>query len=615
MRSWVVIFSLSALSLASCDLFAQANLRGPYLNNVSSDAVTIIWETAAPTTGIVHYGVQSTAERMAVSSTPATHHEVRLTGLSQLAQPGGLIRYEVEIGSGRYGGTFRTTTQGRTPFSFIIYGDNRSSPQQHQVVIDALMRENNINFAINTGDLVSNGEDEADWDAFFPVANPFLAQTPLFVAIGNHEVDGGRWDVTRRLFDLPVQTPPASNDEGYYHVVQGNVELIVVNVEVDSLYTIGLLAGDQEAWLEQVLAQRPPGVDHRYLFIHQGPYSSKIGRNGNFWLRQWLDRLKMAGVDVIFSGHDHYAERGFAKNGIYYVIHGGGGAPLYNTQGVRTTNDHTIIHSETQLGYIRVDINGEHAIVTTKGIDGAVVDRFEYGNTAQPECTQPTDCGAPPPNGCPGGSWTCERSACHFACGSGSGSLFACATDNACESQIGATCAGTVSCERPSVNPLSWYCLCTLPPDCTMDTDCSSRPPPLEGCTGTWACVNQACEFTTDVCEPAGLDGGVSTDDAGSSDAGDQTPDAGFAPDAPAPIDSGLVLPDAAATLPDGGADPIGAPDSGATNTPNVPPSQESCGCTTTSTSPASPAWLLGFALFLAIGRASTRRARQRNLG
>ncbi|MEA3307196.1 MAG: hypothetical protein U9Q34_05385, partial [Elusimicrobiota bacterium] len=35
------------------------------------------------------------------------------------------------------------------------------------------------------------------------------------------------------------------------------------------------------------------------------------------------------GVDIVFSGHDHSYERLY-KNGIYYVIAGGGGAPLYD---------------------------------------------------------------------------------------------------------------------------------------------------------------------------------------------------------------------------------------------------------------------------------------------
>ena len=36
--------------------------RGPYLNDVTGDAVTVMWESPAATTGIVRYGVASVNE-------------------------------------------------------------------------------------------------------------------------------------------------------------------------------------------------------------------------------------------------------------------------------------------------------------------------------------------------------------------------------------------------------------------------------------------------------------------------------------------------------------------------------------------------------------------------
>lgn len=591
-----IVLPMLLLASSPSALLAQGVFRGPYLNNVTPDAVTVIWESPTPTTGVVRYGLSGALSSSVGSTTPSTHHEVRLTGLSAIAPSGSELAYELEVQGTIYPGRFKTAVVGNAPFSFIVYGDNRSSPAQHQVVIDALLQEMpSVHFALNTGDLVSNGEDEGDWDLFFPVAAPFLASTPLFVAIGNHEVDGGSWDVTRRLFEQPTAVPPASNEEGYYHVVYGNVELIVLNVEVDSLYTISLLAGAQEEWLEEVLATRPAGVDHRFVFLHQGPYSSKVGRNGNFWLRQWLDRFRDAGVDVIFSGHDHYAERGFTENGLYYVIHGGGGAPLYETLGPRVTSDHTIIYGESRLGYARVDIDGPRAYVAIKGIGGELIDAFTYGDTAAPACASASDCGAPPVNGCPGGAWACERSACRFACGAGSGSLITCLTDSACQQSIGAQCPGTVSCEHPSLNPTSWYCDCQLPPDCTTDGDCQGRASPIPGCTGTWACVDDVCEFTATMCMPV-EDAGTSPDAAEPvGDAGGGSPDAAEGhPDAasiPVPPDSGSLvpLPDAAPVALDAAVEAAadaGPADTGAGELPPIAETSDGCGCG--ATRPAS---------------------------
>lgn len=549
---------VSMVLLAPATVWAQAGvLRGPFLNDVTTDAVTIIWESPTPTTGTIGYGINTTTENTVSSNTPSTYHAVRLTGLAALGPPGSQIMYDVTIGNEVHSGRFFTAVTGQTPFSFLVYGDNRSSPAQHQAVVDALVAEQtSASFVINTGDLVSDGENESHWDTFFDIERPFLANMPLYVSIGNHEVDGGDWDIGERLFQFPGR-------ESYYQFVYGNVQFIILNVEVDTLYTIGFLQGDQEPWLEALLGGAPQGVDHRLVFIHQGPYSSKRGRNGNFWMRQWLDDLETGGATVIFSGHDHYAERGWTKNGLYYVIHGGGGAPLYDTLGVRVTNDHTIVYGETRLGYVLVNVDGPRMEVILKGLNGVVVDAFEYGDAAMPECSTAADCGAPPANPCPGGAWECRRDACVFA-GCGGTGLVACRDDDDCVDEIGDVCDGTPVCEKPSLNPLEWFCFCDVPPECAVDNDCNGMAPPIPDCPGTWACVSEVCEFTPDrICDEP-RDGGVGRD------AGEVTPDAG-----PNPAeDAGVVAPaDAGAT-----DATVAAEDAGMEND-KPPVTQEADGC------------------------------------
>lgn len=555
---------LLVLTVGAAEAQAQGVFRGPYLQRPTGDEITVVYESPTPTMAVVRYGIGAPSGRTVATTQAASHQELVLSGLSNLGGPGTEIQYELEVDGVRHPGAFRLPPAAGDAFRFIVYGDNRSSPAQHQQVIQALQADApRAVFALNTGDLVSSGESEADWDAFFPVANPFLASMPLYVAIGNHETVINRWDVTRRLFVLPTDVPPASNEEGFYRVLYANVELIVVNVEADHLYTIGLLKGAQEDWLEEVLATRTPGVEHRFLFIHQGPYSSKVGRNGNFWLRQWLPDLATAGLDVIFSGHDHYGERGFAENGIPYVIHGGGGAPLYETQGPRVTNDHTIIWGESRLGYATVDIEGPKATIQLHGLGGEILDQFSYGDAVAPACQQASDCGAAPTYGCPGGGWACEKNACRYACGPGSGSLIACATDRACEDVL-TSCAGTPTCQHPSLNPLGWYCECVLPPECQGPADCAGRPSPMPGCTGSWGCVDEQCEFSADLCGPA--DGGV---DAGPGN--DVGVDAGGPPDLGVIVDVG-VRDDVGPGSVDAGANT----DSGSNP---APPPAEGCGC------------------------------------
>ncbi len=543
-----ILMALCAVAIGSAGATAHAQpgvFRGPYLTDVTSDAITLLWESPTPTTGTIRYGVAAVTENVAVDNVPATHHEVRLTGLSALAAGGTKFVYELEVDGMTYPGSFRTAVVGDAPFSFVVFGDNRSSVPQHMAVLDALLAEpTEAYFAMSTGDMVSDGNNESQWDSFFTIEQPFLAKTPVYLAIGNHEVDGGDWQVPRRIFAAPTTVPPASNDESFYHFVYGNAQIIVINIETHTLFpsVLGVFGGDQEVWLTDVLDNPPAGIQHRFLFIHQGPYSSKPGRDGNFWLRTWLPDLKAANIDVIISGHDHYAERGFAVNGVPYVIHGGGGAPLYDTLGPRVVADHTILYGETRLGYVVVDVDGPHAEVSIRTLDGFTIDNFSYGDPSHPAaCVSASDCGGPPTYGCPDGSWECVKSFCRYTCDPGLvDSLVTCFTNTDCENAIGAVCGGQAHCEMPDINPLEWHCLCDVAPQCVSDANCAGLEPPIAGCAGSWACVDETCEFSPDtVCDPPGpTDAGVPdataapVDDAGST-AGDDAggnpanPDAG----------------------------------------------------------------------------------------
>jgi len=537
-KSFSLVIVATTMVFCAASAWADAGeFRGPYLNDVTSDAVTVMWESPTATTGIVRYGVASIDENMVADTTPATHHEVRLTGLAGLAGPGTRFVYELEVGGVDYAGSFRTAVTGDAPFGFIALGDNRSSVLQHTAVVDALLAEpNEASFIMNTGDLVADGEIEDQWDEFFQIEADVLAHTPIYLTIGNHEVHDDDWSISERVFAEPTSVAPASDDEGFYHFVYGNAEIIVINDQVDTLFSgfLALFGGDQEPWLINVLDNPPAGVEHRFLFIHNGPYSSKPGRDGNFWLRTWMDTLKDAGIDVIISGHDHYAERGFSVNGIPYVIHGGGGAPLYETLGPRATADHSVMYGESRLGYVFVDVDGDRVEVALRTLDGHTIDSFVYGDPSHPEaCEDASECGGPPAYGCPGGAWECHRHLCRYTCDPDfTDALFTCLSNVDCEDSIGETCSGEATCEMPSGNPFEWYCACDVAPQCVSAAGCEGLDPPIADCPGAWGCVDEVCEFYPDtLCDPdtPGADAGPTAPDPDAGDAPPDTPDAGAA--------------------------------------------------------------------------------------
>ena len=86
--------------------------------------------------------------------------------------------------------------------------------------------------------------------------------------------------------------------------------------------------------------------------------------------------------------------------------------------GARTTLDHTIVYSETVLGYLLIEIDGPAARFSLQGLDGERLDGFGYGDAALPECNQDVDCnGVPAPEfACPGGGYICRSRACAWRC-------------------------------------------------------------------------------------------------------------------------------------------------------------------------------------------------------
>ena len=62
-------------------VFSQEPYIYPYLQNVTPDAITVMWETDGTMAGTVEYGLDGHYDRSVTESEPAKIHEIRITGL------------------------------------------------------------------------------------------------------------------------------------------------------------------------------------------------------------------------------------------------------------------------------------------------------------------------------------------------------------------------------------------------------------------------------------------------------------------------------------------------------------------------------------------------------
>ncbi|MFH1463259.1 MAG: metallophosphoesterase family protein [Pseudomonadota bacterium] len=302
-----------------------AFVKGPYLQNAAPDAMVVCWQTDAPSSGEVRYGLTSAFGSVEITATTADFQAVRLPGLT----PGTVYYYQVSAGgeTSRIA-SFATAPQPEQPFTFVVVGDTRTDTDAHQSVVDRILSTVGApDLVLNTGDLVEEGTSADQWAEFFAIEGSLMAYSPLYPVAGNHDdVENDSYYV--QFFDLPSST---SATESWYAFTYGNVRFVVVDTNEDFV-----TGSEQVEWLEGELsaASADPAIRHLIVAFHNPPYTS--GAHGVFdpddWQppRTYLTPLfEQYGVQVVFNGHDHHYERTDATQtgGVLYVVAGGGGAP------------------------------------------------------------------------------------------------------------------------------------------------------------------------------------------------------------------------------------------------------------------------------------------------
>jgi len=131
--------------------------------------------------------------------------------------------------------------------------------------------------------------------------------------------------------------------------------------------TTPLMPAEQYAWLESDL-EAAEEDDFVVVVFHRPPYSIRYA-SPDRWaqaasIREEFHSLFVAhDVDLVFNGHDHFYFRTI-RDGIYYVVTGGGGAPLalYQTEGTVwqegdvAFSDYHYCVAKYKSGYLNVDI-------------------------------------------------------------------------------------------------------------------------------------------------------------------------------------------------------------------------------------------------------------------
>jgi Calcineurin-like phosphoesterase len=174
--------------------------------------------------------------------------------------------------------------------------------------------------------------------------------------LGNHDYEVGRGRYQFKLLGMPGP---------YYTRRLGDAQLFLLDSN--------LMSDRQTAWLEQQLAEST--ATWKIAAFHHPPYACG-GHSGNELVaRHWIPLFESYGVQLVLSGHEHNYQRFATRNGVTYVVHGGGGAGLYRPRACPSSYPRRI-RARYEYGFLAVSIGPDDLQVAAVDLRGHRTDRL-----------------------------------------------------------------------------------------------------------------------------------------------------------------------------------------------------------------------------------------------
>jgi Calcineurin-like phosphoesterase len=174
--------------------------------------------------------------------------------------------------------------------------------------------------------------------------------------LGNHDYETDRGRYVYRTLGMPGR---------YYTRRLGEAQLFLLDSNaVDE---------GQTAWLEEQLAASV--ATWKIAVFHHPPYACG-GHDGNSTVvSRWVPLFEEYGVQLVLAGHDHNYQRFAVRNGVRYLVHGGGGAGLYRLKGCPSSYP-ARVRARYEHGFLYVVVGPNQLSVSAVDLRGRATDRF-----------------------------------------------------------------------------------------------------------------------------------------------------------------------------------------------------------------------------------------------
>lgn len=291
-------------------------------------------------------------------------HQAHLCGL----QPGTTYSYQVGA-AGHFSPvyTFHTAPDvAATPDAEVLIGfvgDSRGGYDVWGQLVEQY-RQRALDLLLYSGDAVTVGIAQDEWEPFLERAEPLFAEVPVVFAHGNHEVNAVNFYAQ---FALPGDQENFGLDYGFAHLTVAN------DTPLDPSTLTGATADFLRADFAAASAARWK------LLMHHQPMWSASNHGSNQTLQgAWGPIVDQHGIDLVLNGHEHELEitkplrggavQASAADGTVYVVAGGAGAPLYDNG-----SDFWTAYSEKTHGGAVIRVRRDQLVLEAFRADGTAI--------------------------------------------------------------------------------------------------------------------------------------------------------------------------------------------------------------------------------------------------
>ena len=317
-------------------------------------------------------------------------YEAHITGLI----PGKSYEYRV-IADNSAGEWIKFSVPADDKLSALIFPDSQSADYSGWGNLAKSAYENNkdAELFVNMGDLVDNGEDHTQWEAWFRALDTVEEHILCSPILGNHECYNRDWKV--RLPDAYINYFPLPDNNSetfgryYYAYDLGPCRFIALTTEWDEVneFKSGLIKEETE-WLENVAAKsdKPWKIVMMHRDVLQYRIKSRPERKEGFSDagEVFMPLFEKLNIDIVFTAHLHtYRNRGMIKNwnrsdkGPYYILTGVAGDVRYPNLWTDHALDNVIAPQPETANFLTMRMTNDTVNIKCYRDDGKLLDDVE----------------------------------------------------------------------------------------------------------------------------------------------------------------------------------------------------------------------------------------------